>query len=126
MFKINHQTTTGSRHADDEMHKIMYRAGSLLGFRNHMRSTPGTSSWSPRLFIKHRGWSLAMSDDGSTAAGATGMRDSETKLYGAAGEPLRSTSGSAASDQLADFVKQQPLTAALVALVIGYLLGKVT
>jgi hypothetical protein len=54
------------------------------------------------------------------------MRDSETKLYGAAGEPLRSTSGSAASDQLADFVKQQPLTAALVALVIGYLLGKVT
>jgi hypothetical protein len=29
-------------------------------------------------------------------------------------------------DQLADFVKQQPFTAALGALVIGYLLGKVT
>jgi hypothetical protein len=28
-------------------------------------------------------------------------------------------------DQLADFVKQQPFTAALGALVIGYLLGKV-
>jgi hypothetical protein len=30
------------------------------------------------------------------------------------------------TDQLADFVKQQPFTAALIALVIGYLLGKVT
>jgi len=30
------------------------------------------------------------------------------------------------TDQLADFVKQQPFTAALVALVIGYVLGKVT
>jgi hypothetical protein len=71
-------------------------------------------------------WSLAMSDDWSTAAGAPGMRDTDTKLYGASGEPLRSTSGSAQSDQLAEFVKQQPFTAALVALVIGFLLGKVT
>jgi hypothetical protein len=30
------------------------------------------------------------------------------------------------NDQLADFVQQQPLTAALVALVVGYLLGKIT
>ncbi len=67
-----------------------------------------------------------MSDDGSTASGAAGMRDTDTKLYGATGEPLHSTSGSAQSDQLADFVKQQPFTSALVALVIGYLLGKVT
>jgi hypothetical protein len=29
-------------------------------------------------------------------------------------------------DQLADFVKQQPFAAALGALVIGYLLGKIT
>lgn len=67
-----------------------------------------------------------MSDGGSMASGAPGMRDTDTKLYGASGEPLRSTSASAQSDQLADFVKQQPVTAALVALVIGYLLGKVT
>ena len=66
-----------------------------------------------------------MSDDGSTASGAQ-MRETDTELFGASGEPLRSTSGPAQSDQVADFVKQQPLTAALVALVIGYLLGKVT
>jgi hypothetical protein len=67
-----------------------------------------------------------MSDDGSTASGAPGTRDGDTKLYGASGEPLRSSSGTTQTDQLADFVKQQPFTAALVALVVGYLLGKVT
>jgi hypothetical protein len=67
-----------------------------------------------------------MNDDGSTASSAPETRGADTKLYGASGEPLRSTSGSLQTDQLADFVKQQPLTAALVALVIGYLLGKVT
>lgn len=66
-----------------------------------------------------------MSDDGSTTSGAE-ARETESRLYGASGEPLRSTSVSAQPDQLADFVKQQPFTAALIALVIGYLLGKVT
>ena len=48
--------------------------------------------------------------------------------YGASGEPLHSGSRSLANqvDPLEDFVKQQPFTAALLALVIGYLLGKVT
>jgi ElaB/YqjD/DUF883 family membrane-anchored ribosome-binding protein len=70
-----------------------------------------------------------MSDDGTTAPGASNdTRDAASKLYSAAGEPLRSASGSASNqtDQLAEFVKHQPYTAALVALVIGYLLGKVT
>jgi hypothetical protein len=70
-----------------------------------------------------------MSEDGTMAPGASNeTRDAETRLYSPAGEPLRSGSGSASNqtDQLAEFVKQQPFTAALVALVIGYLLGKVT
>jgi hypothetical protein len=68
-----------------------------------------------------------MSDDGTMAPGAPNqMRDAETKLYNASGGPLRSGPGSTQTDQLADFVKQQPFTAALVALVVGYLLGKVT
>jgi hypothetical protein len=67
-----------------------------------------------------------MSDDGSTASGVPGTRATDPKLYGVSGQPLGSTSGSMQTDQLADFVKQQPFTAALIALVIGYLLGKVT
>jgi hypothetical protein len=70
-----------------------------------------------------------MSDDGTMATGApNGSPDAEPKLYGASGEPLRSGSRSPQdqTDQLADFVKQQPFTAALMALVVGYLLGKVT
>ena len=70
-----------------------------------------------------------MSDDGAMATGAPQeTRDPEPKLYSASGEPLRSDSRATQNqtDQLADFVKQQPFTAALVALVIGYLLGKVT
>jgi hypothetical protein len=49
-------------------------------------------------------------------------------LYGAFGEPLHSGSRSLASqiDPLAGFVKQRPFTSALLALVIGYLLGKIT
>ncbi len=67
-----------------------------------------------------------MSDDGTMAPGAPETRNTDTRLYSASGEPLRSGSGSTQTDQLADFVKQQPFTAALIALVIGYLLGKVT
>ncbi len=68
-----------------------------------------------------------MSDDGTMAPGAAGeTRSGDTRLYSASGEALRSGSASTQTDQLADFVKQQPFTAALVALVIGYLLGKVT
>jgi hypothetical protein len=49
-------------------------------------------------------------------------------LSGASGEPIRSGSQLTQNqtDQPVDFVKQQPFTAALVALVIGYLLGKIS
>jgi ElaB/YqjD/DUF883 family membrane-anchored ribosome-binding protein len=83
----------------------------------------------PRLLIRQTMVDPAMSDDGTMATGASDeTRDAGPKLYGASGEPLRPSSRSTKNqtDQLADFVKQQPFTAALVALVIGYLLGKVT
>ena len=68
-----------------------------------------------------------ISDDGTMATGAPNeTRDAEHKLYGPSGEPLRSGEQSNQTDQLANFVEQQPFTAALFALVIGYLLGKVT
>jgi len=37
-----------------------------------------------------------------------------------------SQSGRSQGDQLAAFVQEQPITAALVALVVGYFLGKIT
>jgi hypothetical protein len=76
----------------------------------------------PRLPISKNG-GATMSDDGSKET-----RDAEPKLYGTSGEPFRSDPQATQnqSDQLADFVKQQPFTAALVALVVGYLLSKVT
>ena len=71
-----------------------------------------------------------MSDDGSIASGlgqATGRPPAQPKLYSAAGEPLRgSRSERSQTDQLAAFVQEQPVTAALAALVIGYFLGKIT
>jgi hypothetical protein len=70
-----------------------------------------------------------MSDDGTMATGAPNeKRDAGPKLYGASGEPLHSGSRSFASqiDPLAAFVEQRPFTSALLALVIGYLLGKIT
>ena len=70
-----------------------------------------------------------MSDDGTLAPGAPNETlDTNPKLYNSSGEPLRSRPASASepTDQLADFIKQQPFTAALAALVVGYLLGKVT
>jgi hypothetical protein len=73
-----------------------------------------------------------MSGDGTTAsaAGMSNERQTEPKLYGASGEPLhtgsRSTSDQKTNDQLAAFVSEQPFTAALVALVVGYFLGKIT
>jgi hypothetical protein len=61
-----------------------------------------------------------MSDNGMMATGAPDeWRDAGPKLPCASGDPEPDRS-------LADFVKQQPLTAALLAVGIGYLLGKVT
>jgi hypothetical protein len=70
-----------------------------------------------------------MSDDGTMATGAPNeTRDAGPKLYGASGEPLQSGVRSSPDqiDPLAGFVKQRPFTSALLALVIGYLLGKIT
>jgi ElaB/YqjD/DUF883 family membrane-anchored ribosome-binding protein len=73
-----------------------------------------------------------MSGDGTTAsaAGTSNERQAEPKLYSASGEPLRtgsrSTSDQKTDDQLIVFVREQPFTAALVALVVGYFLGKIT
>lgn len=70
-----------------------------------------------------------MSDDGTMAAGAGGETPSTgPKLYDAAGEQIRPDRRAAShqADALADFVKQQPFTAALAGLMIGYLLGKIT
>jgi hypothetical protein len=70
-----------------------------------------------------------MSDDGTMATGTSDeRRDGGGELPGASGDPVHSGSRSTGSqtDLLADFVKQQPLTAAVLAVVIGYLLGKVT
>jgi hypothetical protein len=71
-----------------------------------------------------------MSDDGAIASGlgrATGGPTTESKLYGASGEPLRGWRPERGqTDQLAAFVHEQPVTAALAALVIGYFLGKIT
>ena len=69
-----------------------------------------------------------MSDEGTMAPGVSDeARNAEPKLHGASGESVRSGSKLTQSqtDQLADFVKQQPFTAVLVALVVGYLLGKI-
>ena len=70
-----------------------------------------------------------MSDNATMAPGASSDPGAAAaQLYNAAGEPLRTASQAASSqtDQLVDFVKQRPVTAALTALVVGYLLGKIT
>ena len=72
-----------------------------------------------------------MSEDGTMASklGDIGNRPAaEPKLYGANGDALRGGAQAAAGqvDQLATFVREQPLSAALAALIIGYLLGKIT
>nr|WP_294513278.1 hypothetical protein [uncultured Rhodopila sp.] len=69
-----------------------------------------------------------MSDEANTAPGmGAGVRpDASTPfaasrgLLRAAGHPARDT------DQLAAFVQQQPLTAAVVALAVGFVLGKIS
>jgi hypothetical protein len=72
-----------------------------------------------------------MSDGGTMASGmgVPNEREAEPKLYDASGEPLRTGSRlvqNSTTDPLAEFVQEQPFTAALVALVLGYFLGKIT
>jgi hypothetical protein len=71
-----------------------------------------------------------MSDDGAMATGAPNeTRNAAPKqLRGASDESLASGSRSSLDqiDPLATFVEQRPFTSALFALVVGYLLGKIT
>lgn len=60
--------------------------------------------------------SIAVSDDGTIASGST------SEVF----PPKNSPQPPGQADQLVAFVQEQPLTAALVALVLGYLLGKIT
>ncbi len=70
-----------------------------------------------------------MSDEaGSAPATASNVRNNGPSLYSASGERLRASGQQVQNqtDQLAEFVQQQPLTAALAALIIGYFLGKIS
>lgn len=89
-----------------------------------------------------------MSEDGTTAAPPSNAGETQasgSRLYDASGAPVSRSTGSQGSgaqsgsqansvgnaaagqvDQLATFVREQPLSAALAALIIGYLLGKIT
>ena len=61
-----------------------------------------------------------MSDDGAATAtpgtGSTPPASPPSSAFGAAGQ----------SDPLASFIQEQPFTAALAAMIVGYFLGKIT
>ena len=65
---------------------------------------------------------------GAATDAKNSVRDAASRLYDSSGQPLRATVEAAGSqaDELATFVREQPLTSALVALMIGYILGKIT
>jgi hypothetical protein len=69
-----------------------------------------------------------MSDDASSAPGmANDVQPDVSTPYAASGGLLRAAREPPHdTDQIAAFVQQQPLTAALVALVVGYILGKIS
>jgi len=64
------------------------------------------------------------------AVGATGAASAEPKLYRPTGETSRVSdtwrANRGQADELGDFVQRQPMTAALIALVAGYFIGKLT
>lgn len=108
------------------MHKMTCCTGRLAPTENRrrlLRNLPPAATFADYMALGQS----TMTDDGTVAAGAASdTRNADTKLYDASGEPLQSRGSPGQADQLAEFVKQQPFTAALVALVVGYLLGKVT
>jgi hypothetical protein len=71
-----------------------------------------------------------MSGSETTNAGIphTGPGETDTTLYDASGMPLdragRGNHGGA--DQVTALIREQPLAAALVCLIVGYVLGKLT
>ncbi len=72
-----------------------------------------------------------MSETSTASSGigvGTGTSTNGSSLYGPSGERLQPNwrQNQVQSDQIGDFVMQQPMTAALVALVVGYFLGKLT
>jgi hypothetical protein len=71
-----------------------------------------------------------MNDEaGSPPGPGNNGQPNPSTFYAASGGLLRAAGQQPTldqTDQLAAFVRQQPLTAALVALAIGYLLGKIS
>jgi hypothetical protein len=55
-------------------------------------------------------------------------QNADRKLYNASGEVMHqgAQQAQATTDDLARFAREQPLATALAALVIGYILGKIT
>jgi hypothetical protein len=65
----------------------------------------------------------------TTSPGLGPTTTSDGTLYGAAGlspRPLPQAAARSSGVQVGDFVQQQPMTAALIALVVGYFIGKLT
>ena len=75
-----------------------------------------------------KGRNMSGETTGAASDATKSVRDAASRLYDTAGQPLRATAQAAGdqADELATFVREQPLTAALVALIIGYILGKIT
>jgi cytochrome c oxidase assembly factor CtaG len=71
---------------------------------------------------------LTMSETSTATPTGLGTGSTSSPLYGPSGDRLQSgwRQNQGQSDQIGDFVMQQPMTAALVALVVGYFLGKLT
>jgi ElaB/YqjD/DUF883 family membrane-anchored ribosome-binding protein len=67
----------------------------------------------------------AASTAGDMAGQAT---DSARKLYDASGEVIQHASNQVqtTTDQVVSFVREQPVAAVLSALIVGYVLGKIT
>jgi hypothetical protein len=57
-----------------------------------------------------------------------GARDVQPTLYDSAGKPLRSgpQPDQSQTGQFVRFMRDEPLAAALIALIVGYFLGKIT
>jgi len=69
-----------------------------------------------------------MSQSSETGSTGTQAGNDEAKLYDAAGNRIETSTPQPKKgpDDLARLAREQPLAAALLALVVGYILGKIT
>jgi hypothetical protein len=64
---------------------------------------------------------------GSTENTPGGAQGAGSGLYDTTGKPLRAAQpGQNQTEQIATFMREEPLASALIALIIGYILGKIT